>query len=88
MYLVAKEVMTDLEKLRLLPWLFNKEPADNPNVMIDQALLDKVWILLMFQSLDYLEYQACGRRSFAGRRSCLADVSLPSEILSKYLLLL
>ena len=42
MYLVAKEVMTDLEKLRLLPCLFNKELVDNPNVMIDEALLDKV----------------------------------------------
>lgn len=92
MYLVAKEVMTDLEKLRLLPWLFNKEPADNPNVMIDQALLDKVWILLMFQSLDYLEYQACGCRSFAGRRSCLADVSPsfrnPIQILAVVMILL
>ena len=54
MYLVAREVMTDLEKLQLLPCLFNKEPVDNPNVMINQELLDKVWVLLMFQSLDIL----------------------------------
>lgn len=42
MYLVAKEVMADLEKLRLLPCLFNKEPVDNSDVMIDDSLLDKI----------------------------------------------
>lgn len=36
--------MADLEKLRLLPCLFNKEPVDNSDVMIDDSLFDKVYL--------------------------------------------
>ena len=42
MYLVAKEVMSDLMKLQLLPFLFEKKPVENKDILVDEALLSKV----------------------------------------------
>ena len=42
MYLVAKEVMSDLMKLQLLPFLFEKKPIENKDILVDEALLSKV----------------------------------------------
>ena len=42
MYLVAKEVMSDLMKLQLLPFLFEKKPIENKDVLVDNTLLSKV----------------------------------------------
>ena len=42
MYLVAKEVMNDLMKLQLLPFLFEKKPVENKDILVDEALLSKV----------------------------------------------
>lgn len=42
MYLVAKEVMSDLTRLQLLPMLFEKKHVENTDFLVDDALLAKV----------------------------------------------
>lgn len=42
MYLVAREVMSDLTRLQLLPLLFEKKPVENADFLVDDALLGKV----------------------------------------------
>ena len=87
MYLVATEVLADLEELQILPRLFRNAPPESSNVSIPPEVSEKVGISAGLGG-DFVVDEAGDRGPFAGRRCGGVDVAVSAARLPEHLLLL
>lgn len=82
MYLVAKEVLNDLTALQLLPILFqHKQVERNPNIILTEEILAKVYFSFISLDLDLSINKTCDCWSFFRRWCCCSYL----DLLTKYI---